>query len=420
MKKLLKLGWMGGLLAGLVGVGPVSAQTPEVESLRHGGGSTLSWQRIDSTAPVRGIDGKMYSATCSGFPGTDPRFSFWARKGKSRNLAIYFEGGGACWDNNTCSAPLVGLPPEVPQFFVPQVPPGTNPAAMDGIFKTDNPTNPVRDWDMVYIPYCTGDIHIGSATKTYTSVGNPAIGLPAGMPMAIQHRGFDNFMVVLQWARKNFQGVNKVLVAGSSAGGYGATANSPWVARAFPSAQMYVVADASQGVTNAAFDNGNPGRNSWNPQLDRRTFGDNTPALPGGELMRRAAQSDRDGRYGQFTTSFDGVQILFYAAMAQQFGPGACLNPAVEWHNRMSTQIQSDASSLRNFRHYVAGGQFHTVLSSPAFYTEGSAGPKVATWLDDMLANRRGWENGNGQGHRSGSHWRNEACPGCLVQVPCQ
>jgi hypothetical protein len=92
----------------------------------------------------------------------------------------------------------------------------------------------------------------------------------------------------------------------------------------------------------------------------------------------------------------------------------------VEWHNKMSTQLQSDASSLRNFRHYVATGQFHTVLRSPAVYTESSAGPTVATWLGDMLANRRGWENGNGQGHRDGSHWRNEACPGCLVQVPCQ
>lgn len=408
--------WMGALA---LASGMGAAHATDAESARHGS-TSLRWERIDSPPPVRGIDGKVHAAACSGFPGTDPRFSFWARKGKSRNLAIYFEGGGACWDNNTCSAPLVGLPPEVPQFFVPQVPPGTNPAAMDGIFKSDNPANPVRDWDMVYIPYCTGDIHIGSATKTYTSVGNPALGLPAGMPITIQHRGFDNFMVVLEWARKNFKDPKKVLVAGSSAGGYGATANAPWVARAFDDADLYVVADASQGVTNAGFDNGNPGRNSWNPQLDRRTFGSNSPALPGNELMRRAALADRDGRYAQFTTSFDGVQILFYAAMAQQFGPGSCPNPAVEWHNRASAQLQADASSLRNFRHYVAGGQFHTVLSSPAFFTEGSAGPTVATWMGDMLANRRGWEHRNGQGHGGGSHWRNEACPGCLVQVPCQ
>jgi acetyl esterase/lipase len=52
-------------------------------------------------------------------------------------------------------------------------------------------------------------------------------------PITIEHRGFDNFMVVLDWIRKNFEAPNNLLVAGVSAGGYGATANSAWVARAF-------------------------------------------------------------------------------------------------------------------------------------------------------------------------------------------
>ena len=56
-----------------------------------------------------GEDGKPHAARCSGFPGTNPRFSFWVRKGSSRNTAVYFEGGGACWDNTTCSLPIAGL-----------------------------------------------------------------------------------------------------------------------------------------------------------------------------------------------------------------------------------------------------------------------------------------------------------------------
>ena len=55
-----------------------------------------SWQRIDNPAPAMGLDGKLHKAQCSGYPGTDPTFRFWARKGKSRNLVVYFEGGGAC------------------------------------------------------------------------------------------------------------------------------------------------------------------------------------------------------------------------------------------------------------------------------------------------------------------------------------
>jgi hypothetical protein len=403
---------------------PGAARADEIAEATHAArpGTPGVWQRVEpGEQAVRGLDGKLHSASCSGFPGTDARFSFWVRPGRSRNLAIYFEGGGACWDNTSCSFPVAGLPANVPQFFVPQVPPGTDPAAMDGLFKSDNPANPVRDWDMVYIPYCTGDIHTGSTDKTYTSVGNPALGIPAGTPITLKHRGFDNFMVVMDWVRRHVRHPHKVLVAGSSAGGYGATANSPWVGQLFHDAQLYVLADASQGVTTPGFDSGNPGRNSWNPQWHRRTFGSGD--FPGNELMHRAARADRKGRYAQFTTAFDTVQIQFYGAMLQGgYGVPSCPNIPLDWHNKAALQLSADAAELRNYRHYVAAGQYHTLLRSAQFYAEQSAGPVVADWLRDMLQGRglgQGDGQGNGQGHGQGGHWQNEACPDCLAQLPC-
>ena len=129
------------------------------------------WIKYENLAQVIGADGKEHSATCSGFPGTDPSFSFWARRGTSKNLVVFFEGGGACWDGLTCTFPIAaGLPSQVPQFFVPAIDPNASPANYDGIFKSDNPANPVKDWSFVYIPYCTGDIHVGSATQQYVSV----------------------------------------------------------------------------------------------------------------------------------------------------------------------------------------------------------------------------------------------------------
>jgi hypothetical protein len=373
-----------------------------------------TWQRIDSPAPVVGIDGKTHAAQCSGYPGTDPSFRFWARKGSSKNLVVYFEGGGACWDNLTCTFPIAGLPSSVPQFFVPQVPPGLDPAAIDGIFRTDNAANPVRDWNMVYIPYCTADIHTGTATANYTSVGNPALGVAPNVPITIQHRGFDNFMVVLDWMRKNIDKPKNVLVTGVSAGGYGATVNSPWVGRAFPQAHLYVLADASQGVTTPAFDAGTPGRGSWNPQFASWVFGNDIASVPGGEVMRRAAQGQRHAKVAQFTTSFDGVQIGFYGVMKQFYGPGgSCPNPAIDWYQQMSKQLIADGNEVGNYRYYVAGGTYHTLLRDPTFYSESSAGPTFAQWLGGMLANRGGTNGVGGQ-------WFNAACPTCLVDLPCQ
>src|SRR4026209_2247663 len=53
-----------------------------------------------------GADGHQHTATCSGFPGTDPTFSFWAKRGVSTKLVVFFEGGGTCYDSFTCAFPF--------------------------------------------------------------------------------------------------------------------------------------------------------------------------------------------------------------------------------------------------------------------------------------------------------------------------
>jgi len=370
-----------------------------------------AWTKHANLEPAKGADGNMHTATCSGFPGFDSSFSFWSRQGTSKNLVVFFEGGGACWDNLTCTFPIgAGLPPQAPQFYVPAISPQANPANFEGIFKLDNPENPVRDWSFVYIPYCTGDIHMGSATKTYSNAGNPNV--PA--TFAIQHRGFDNFMVVLDWITKNFDGPKNILVTGSSAGGYGASANFPWVQDAYPNAHVYVIADASQGVTTNAFDTGNPGRESWNPQLAPWVFGSDPSAIPGPELLGVAATAYRHVKVSQFTTNLDNVQILFYGVMKQFYGPGGtCPSAAADWNQQMLGTLGSYASDIGNYRYYLAGGTYHTIMRSPLFYTEASAGIPYVDWVAAMLQNR------GGTGGAGGGAWQDAACPTCLTALTC-
>jgi len=365
------------------------------------------WQAITPDAAITGVDGKTYMPSCSGFPGTDPAFRFWAKKSAtgSRNTMVYFEGGGACWDNLTCSFPIgTGLPA---QFFVPQVPPGIEQSLTGGIFK-DDAANPVKDWNMVYIPYCSGDIHTGSTTRTYANAGNPLLPLTS---FTIQHRGFDNFMSVLAWMKASGAKPQQILVTGVSAGGYGATANFPWIAETFKSARVALLADASQGVTTTAFDLGSPGRNSWNPQLAPWTF---DASVRGGELIRAVADAYPQSKVAQFTTSRDGVQVGFYGLMKQFYGPGgSCPNPEADWNQQMLADLDLYAASTPNYRHYVAGGSYHTLLRDPNFYAEASAGVPFAAWLGNMLKNQGGTGGKGGQ-------WDSVACPTCLLPMPCQ
>ncbi|HEU4385273.1 MAG TPA: pectin acetylesterase-family hydrolase [Anaeromyxobacteraceae bacterium] len=368
------------------------------------------WTMIQP-GPVE-VGGTVFQATCSGLPGTDPAFHFWAKRGSVDAVVVFFEGGGACWDDLTCTFPIAaGLPQGVPQFYKPAILPTDDPRTYSGIFELSNPQNPVRDWTFVYIPYCTGDVHLGSATSEYHNAGNPVLPLPAAFP--IQHRGFDNFMVVLDWMRRHVHDPNRILVTGSSAGAYGAAGNFPWIAEAYPRAHLFVLADAGQGVTTVAWDYGNPGRESWNVTLPPTVVGSGEPTPRTWEILRDAALRYPHAKVSQFTTRLDGVQIAFYSVMKQLYGPGgACPSPAVDWNQQMVGALGAYGDT-DNYRFYLAEGTYHTIMRAPWFYTESSAGLPFKEWLAGMLRSR------GGTGGRGGLPWSNAACPDCLVPAPC-
>ena len=138
-----------------------------------------TWQRIDNSPPVIGADGLSHSASCSAYPGSDPSFRFWARPGRVNKLLVYFEGGGACWDSATCTYPFgARLPDTVPQYYVPSAP-QLAPRPATGVFDT-RADNPVRDWSVVYIPYCSGDTHVGANQFLLGLVQERVVDLPAG------------------------------------------------------------------------------------------------------------------------------------------------------------------------------------------------------------------------------------------------
>ena len=220
-------------------------------------------------------------------------------------------------------------------------------------------------------------------------------------------------MAVLAWMRSELPKPSQILVTGVSAGGYGATANFPWIERSYGPARAALLADASQGVTTEAFDTGPVGRNSWNPQLAPWVFGEAPTMLPGNQLMRAVAQAHPRSKVAQFTTALDEVQIGFYGLMKQFYGPGgSCPNPAIDWNHQMLAALTADAG-LPNFRHYLAAGAYHTLLRDDNYYDEASAGVPFAGWLGQMLANQ------GGTGGRGGK-WFDAACPGCLTPLPCE
>ena len=118
------------------------------------------WVRI-VPEPVT-IDGRRYTPTCSNAPGTSTStFSCFFRRGTADGLVVFFNGGGACWNDATCSKPRLegdraffsGPDDEdAVGVYKAELLPGDGPSRMNGMFDRTNAQNPVRDWSMIFVP----------------------------------------------------------------------------------------------------------------------------------------------------------------------------------------------------------------------------------------------------------------------------
>lgn len=324
--------------------------------------ATRSPEWVEVSPDLVRIDGELFTPTCSGAPETDPTYRFWYRQGRGDGLVVFFDGGG---------------------LYKAELLPGDNPNTMQGIFDLSNPRNPVRDWSFVFVPYCTGDVHIGSATAHYSDPDT-------GAPYAIHHRGGANFRAVLRWMNAHVPQPRRLLVTGSSAGAYGAAAHYPAIRETYPDGDAIMLGDAGQGVSapgSAALRNG-----AWNYQPSAAIFGGEGDDA----IARLAAHFPRD-RFAQYTTSADITQRAYYALTG---GERTCSG----WTDAMVAALAQRQQSP-NFRSYLAAGQTHTVLRRRLFYTEHSGGAAFVDWFADLLGPAQP---------------ESRACVNCLIAPPTQ
>jgi pectinacetylesterase len=236
----MKLAWLG-LAVAVVAVGCGSsssggssaapggdASASDASSCGEGGcavtGLTVSqWTWVDVPGAV------CRNGTGTGFavsPGT-----------AADKLMVFLEGGGACFNELTCLT--------TPEAFT-----STNgkdwaqgtytlaTASDAGLFDRTDPANPVKDWNFVYIPYCTGDIHAGN---------NPS-GTVSGVTGTQHFVGYHNVGLDLQHIVPTFPGLTQVLLTGISAGGFGAAANYVQVSNAFGSTPVTLLDDSGPAM----------------------------------------------------------------------------------------------------------------------------------------------------------------------------
>jgi len=155
----------------------------------------------------------------------------------SDNLVVYFEPGGACWDFDSCShrggvmgaANPNGIPDNHMDLWRVAAP-----------IIVRNDANPLKDWNYVFVPYCTGDIHSGRSVHTYVD--------PTGVEpdLVWHHAGRADNQAVIGWIGEHFtRSIPKMLLTGCSAGGAGSLANYYFYRKDLPNVEHgYLLSDS--------------------------------------------------------------------------------------------------------------------------------------------------------------------------------
>lgn len=290
----------------------------------------------------------------------------------SKDVMIYLEGGGACF-NDVC---------DFSAFSIPFIPPP------DGIFNRKNPDNPVKDWSMIYVPYCTGDIHGGDAD---TELGGK-----------VRHfRGYSNITRYLQMWVPTFADASNVLLTGISAGGFGSGLNAAQVADAFgPGHQMIVIDDSGPPVSNSVIPPclQETFRKVWG--LDKTILAVCGADCPNPNdfatgTLTHVRKHYPDMRFGLFSNTADLVIRAFIG-----FGWG---NGKYDNCGGLATNVPADVyedgllalrqAHMGDSSTYYIGtthfgynfGQGHTALRSPSFWTTVIDGVQLSDWVGHVI-----------------------------------
>lgn len=165
---------------------------------------------------------------------------------RSNDVYVVYEGGGGCWDWDTCFT--AGVASRIwedlsgPAIIDTALAYGGREESPNSFFRRDVEENPFRDASFVFVPYCTGDLHSGSGTTTYTR---------GSESRTVHYVGGDNQAILVPRLVATFPEAEHVWVTGYSAGGFGATLNWWRYIDAFEGSEVHALNDCGTPADSA-------------------------------------------------------------------------------------------------------------------------------------------------------------------------
>ena len=322
-------------------------------------------------------------------------WAFFFRPGVVNKLVVEFQGGGACWNYPTCSVADMIFKDNIDDIRGIVLGDACTSDAdcsddgeclssgycrradpQRGIYDHSNDANPVKGWNHLFIPYCTGDIHWGRSVVEYSAEGGAA-------PFQLNHQGAVNAEVALRWIKDNVPQPETIFIGGCSAGAYGSIGWAPHVMRDFPDSKVVQLGDCGAGIITESFL-----RDSfpiwsaletlpeWIDALDPNTIDINTMELK--DLYAEVGKFYSGQTVSQYNTVFDNNQVFYYDTMGGSGGEE-------QWSLKMRDQIYRIGQEADNFRSFIAPGDEHCIIHRENLYTVDSNGDGSGTLLVDWI-----------------------------------
>ncbi len=329
---------------------------PAAEELRQSGFGDYLGVQAPSSSEASGqwthlfFDPSLEQAVC--LAGATYQVSF--RHGKSDQVLLYLQGGGACWDHFSCYVARTATTT------------ANGPVAI-GSLDLDDPDSPFADYDVVYAPYCDGSVFTGDATVDYE--GERTF-----------HHGLRNLSVAIDAVKKEFPSAPRIVVAGSSAGGYGTFAGYAATRVAFPSTEIVVFNDSGPGLQNP------DATEDVQSRVANWSF---TARIP-----ESCTECDTQYTYLlDWAFRRDGsLRTALYSYQEDQVIRGF-LDLSGSGYRDLLLDVTGELVRRNpdRFKRFLPLGDGHTVLQSTSFYSQSIDGTTVRDWTQAFLDDAPGW-----------------------------
>lgn len=147
------------------------------------------------------------------------------RLGCENKLMIAFSGGGVSVNAYTAARPQrLDGDMNTEMFYSERVRFG-DLMLSQGVYGRDR-KNPLRDWNVLFVSYATGDFHCGTGDFAYEGVD--------GLPHVLHHHGYTNLHALLEIAKRYVSNPDQILVTGFSAGAFATALLTDDICESFP------------------------------------------------------------------------------------------------------------------------------------------------------------------------------------------